>query len=147
MAKDYLKGDDFKLYLNTGTDAVPVWTLLKCQKDLAFDPAKADIVIEEAGISDGHLQGYGDPAFTFTLFDDKGDTNAQTLITAAEAGTLKELAIANGVIATTGTKYWRLECCVISSPGSFNKGEAASYSIEAKRHANSDNDIVRSTAV
>lgn len=145
MPKNYLKGDDFKLYLNTGTYATPVWTLLKCFKDLAYDPAKADIVVEEHGASDGHLQGYGDPTFSFTLFDDAGDTNAQALVTAAEAGTLKELAVANGAIATSGTKYWRLECCLTSSALSANKGEAASYSIEARRHANSDNDISRTT--
>lgn len=146
MAKDYKKGDDYKLYLNTGTYVTPVWVLLKCFKDLAFDPAKADIVIEEHGASDGHLQGYGDPAISFTLFDDLGDTNAQAIIVAIESGAMKELAVANGVIATPLTKFWRLESCITAGPGSFNKGEAASFSVEARKHANADNDIVRSVA-
>ena len=147
MAKTYLRGDDYKLYLNTGSYGSPTWALIKAMANPGFDPQKKDIVIPENGISDGHLQGYGDPLISATIFEDTGDANVTALVVAAEAGTLKEVALANGPIATAGTKFWRLESCILSSPLSAAKGEPASFAMEFRRHANSDNDIVRSTAV
>ena len=146
MTKNYKKGDDYKFYLNTGTQSVPVWSLLKCVKDLQFDPAKADIVIEENGASDGHLHGYGDPLFSATIFEDAGDANCADIYDAADAGDMIEIALANGPIATTGTKFYRLESCVTGSPLSANKGEAASRAMEFRRHANSDFDLIKSVA-
>lgn len=146
MAKAYKRGDDYKFYLNTGSYGSPTWTQIKAVADLSVDWAPSDIVIPESGIGDGHLQGYGDPAITFTLFEDTGDANVETLIAAMFSGAMKEIAAANGAIATTGTKFYRLEAVLTGVPLSVPKGAPASFAVTAKRHANSDYDLTRNTA-
>lgn len=145
MPKNYKRGDDYLIYLNTGSHASPTWGLIKAAVDPSFDPEKSDIVVPEAGSSDGHLQGYGDPAISFTLNEDAGDANVTAILAASESGAMIELAIANGPIATTGTRYHRLEACVTAAPLSAGRGNPASWAIEARRHANSDNDITKVT--
>jgi hypothetical protein len=146
MAKSYLKGDDYRLYLNTGSYGTPTWTRVKAVNDLAVDFAPSDIVVPEQGISDGHLQGYGDPSITFTLFEDTGDTSVTAIVTAMLAGTMKEIAVSGGDIATTGTKYYRLESCFTGVAHKQSRGEPSQWDVEAKRHANSDNEFTRATA-
>lgn len=145
MAKSYKRGDDYRLYLNTGTQGSPTWTRITAVSDIAVDFAPSDIVVPEQGISDGHLQGYGDPAITFTLFEDTGDSNVGTIITNMYAGTLTEIAVSNGDITTSGTKYYRLESVLIGVPLNAARGEPASWDVEAKRHANSVADFTRTT--
>lgn len=143
MAKDYVRGDDYWIYLNTGTYASKTWVHVKNVADPTFNPEKSDILVPEAGMSDGHLQGYGNPLIGFTMFEDRTNTNAEAILAAAEAGTLKEFAIANGPIATSGTTFRNFEANITSSELSAGRGEPASWSIELRRHANSDNDIVK----
>lgn len=146
MAKDYKRGDDYLVYLNTGTQAAPVWVLIKEAVNVALAENPTIIKVPEAGMNDGSLKGFGDPQFTFTLNKNKGNANVTTIITAAKAGTLKEFAIADGPIATVGTEYARLES-LIDFPKTANRGAAASYAITLYRHANSDFDLTYATAV
>lgn len=146
MAKSFKRGDDYKFYINTGSVGSPTWVLITAVSGIAVDPAPSDIVVPESGFSDGHMQGYGDPAITATLYEDTGDTNIATLLTAMHAGTLQEIAVANGPIATAGTKFYRLEACCTGLPLSADRGEASSYDCEFKRHANATTDLTRNTA-
>ncbi len=146
MAKDYVKGADYKLYLNTGSYGSPTWTLINAVGDIDVSSNPADVEVPERGMDTGHLQGEDDPAITFTLFEDKGDTNVETIIAALYSGASKELAVARGVIGTTGTKYWRMECCLMGVKVAAARGDVASYDVEAKRHANSDYAMSRNTA-
>lgn len=144
MAKNYKRGDDYKLWLNTGVQATPVWVNIKAVSDINLDPAYADIEVPEQGIGTGHLAGEGDPSITFTLFEDAGDANVETLIAAMFARTMKEIAISNAPLMTTsGSKNYRLEALLVGFPLSAARGEAASFDVEAKRHANSDFDLTR----
>ena len=145
MAKDYTKGADYKLYLNTGTYATPVWAEIKASGDVAANPQPDDIEIPERGGPTGHLHGEQNPQFTFTLFEDKGDTNVEALVAAIYAGTMKELAVSRGPIATTGNKYLRMECALFADL-SANRPDPSQYAVTAMRHANSDTGMVRSTA-
>ena len=146
MAKDFKRGDDYRLYLNTGSWASPTYVWLKSAVDLAVDEAPTDIAVEETGMSTGHLQGYGDPSITCTLNENRGDTNVATLLTAMRAGTMKEIALCNGPIATAGTNIYRLEAIATGFPLSASKGSVASWGVDFKRHANSDNDLTHSVA-
>lgn len=147
MPKDYKKGDDYLVYLNTGTQATPVWTLIGEAINPSIDEAPTVIKIDEAGKNTGSLKGYGDPVLAFQLNRNKGNANVIAILTAAKAGTLKEFAIADGPIATTGTEYVRLEALVGAFPLSANRGQGASYAVTLYRHANSDYDLTYVTAV
>lgn len=145
MAKDYKRGADYKLYLNTAGYATPTWVEIKAVGDVGADPNPDDVVVPERGQATGHLLGEFDPSFTFTLFEDAGDANVETLIAAIYSGVLKHLAVSRGPIATVGTKYLHMEC-VLRGPVAGARGDPASYDVTAMRHANSDNGLVRATA-
>lgn len=145
MAKDYKKGDDFLLYLNTGSQATPTWALIRAAVNITFDNQPSDIKIAEAGWSDGHMNGLGDNLFSFTLQHDKGDANVLTMIAAIASGAITELAIADAAIATVGTVYWRIES-VLRAPLSAQRGEAASWDVTAYRHINSVAEVTRNIA-
>ena len=142
MPKNYKRGDDYLLYLNTGTQATPVWALILAAVNIALDPQVADIVVAEAALSDGHMNGLGDPQITFTLQHDKGDANVLTMIAAMASGAITEIAIADGPIATSLTVYYRLES-VLRGGLSASRGEAASWDVTASRHVNSVADLTR----
>lgn len=146
MAKDYIKGASYKLYLNTGSQASPTWALIAAVGDIDVSSNPDDVEVPERGMDMGHLQGEDDPAITFTLFEDAGDSNVETLIAALFSGALKEIAVARGAIATTGVKFWRLEACLMGVKNTAARGDTASYDVEAKRHANSDFAMSRNTA-
>lgn len=144
MAKNYQKGDDYKLYYDTADSwSAPTYVEIKAVGDLAVDPGIADVEVPERGSSTGHLQGDGDPSITFTLFEDAGDANVTALIDAIHDGSMVHLAVCRG----TGTPGWHMECCLVGAPFSASRGEPAGYEVEAKRHANSDNDFTREATI
>lgn len=154
MAKKFRTGDEFGLYLGSGTWASPTWVEIKAVGDLSLDRQPADIEVPVRGQDTGHLQGAGDPQISFTLYDNAtsgsdGDTNVQTLVDAIHSGAMVMLAVArgdtSGALTTSTTKYWKMECVLMGVPLSVNRGESASYDVTAKRHANSDNTLTRVT--
>lgn len=146
MAKDYKRGADYLLYLNTGTQVSPTWAQIKAVGDIDVNSNPDDVTVPERGMDTGHLQGEDDPEITFTLYEDAGDSNVETLIAASYSGVMKEIAVSRGPIATTGNKFWRLEACLMGSPITAGRGDAASLAITARRHANSDYPMSRNTA-
>jgi len=146
MDRDYKKGDIYQLLLNNGTYAVPVWSEVVAADDISVDPQVTDIEVPERGVDLGHMHGKGDGLFSFTLLEDAGNDDVETLINGLLDDTnLIELAIARGDIAVTGVVFWRAECALFGSL-SANQGEVASYDIEAKRHINSDYGFTRNVA-
>lgn len=145
MAKDYKKGADYRLYLNTGTYASPTWAEVKACGDITVANQPDDIEVPERGASTGHLHGEGNPQMTFTLFEDAGDSNVEAIIAALYAGTMKELAVSRGPIATVGNKYLRMES-VLFADLSANRPDPSSYAVTAYKHANSDYGMSRNTA-
>tara|TARA_B100001123_G_C15139083_1_gene958711 strand:+ start:248 stop:694 length:447 start_codon:yes stop_codon:yes gene_type:complete len=146
MAKTYQLGDDYKLYYrSSGTYASPTWSHVAAADSISVDFAPTDIAVNERGIETGHLQGKGDPSFSFSLMEDTGDTNVEALIDATLTdATLVHLAVSRGDIATSGVKYFHMECALFGGV-TADQGGVASYDIEARRHANSDNGFTRAT--
>lgn len=146
MAKDFQKGAKYRLYLRSGGSyASPTWVWIKAAVNVACDPNFDDVVVLESGSDTGHLKGERDPAITFDLNEDKGDTNVETLIAAIyDPDTMVHLAVSRGDIATTGTKWIDLEC-LLRAPLGANRPDPSSYQVTAQRHANSDNNLRRST--
>jgi hypothetical protein len=145
MPKDYKRGADYKLYLNTAAYATPTWVEIKAVGDIGASRNADDIEVPERGGATGHLKGEDNPQFTFTLFEDAGDANVETLIQALNDGAMKHLAVSRGPIATVGNKYLHMEC-KLSADLSANRPDPSSYEVVATRHANSDNQLVRATA-
>jgi|SRR3972149_818842 len=145
MAKDYKKGADYRLYFNTGSYATPTWAEIKACGDVSADPNPDDVTVPERGMDMGHLHGEKDTSFTFTLYEDVGDTNVETMIAAIYSGVMVHLAVSRGDIETALTKYLHMEC-LLRGGVTANRGDAASYDVTANRHANSDNGLVRATA-
>ncbi len=146
MAKDFVRGADYKLYMNTGTQASPTWVEIKACGDIDLASNPADIDVPERGMDTGHLGGENDPSISFTLYEDKGDTNVETLIAASLSKVMREVAVSRGPIATTGTKIWRLEGLLVGTKLTAARGNVAEYDVEVKRHANSDFNLTRTTA-
>jgi hypothetical protein len=144
MAKDYKKGHDYRLNYNGGAYASPTWVTIKACGDIACDLNPDDVVVPERGANTGHLNGEPDPSFTFSLYEDAGDANVEALIAAIYSGAMIHLAVSNGPIATSGTKYLHMEC-VLRAPVGANRADPATFDVTAMKHANSDNDLVRDT--
>lgn len=145
MAKDYKRGADYKLYLNTGTYGTPTWVEIVAVGDIDVNSNPDDVEVPERGMDMGHLQGEDDPEITFTLFEDAGNANVETLIAACYSGTMKEIAVSRGVKATTGVIWWRLEACLMGVAATGARGEAGAMDVTARRHANSDYAMTRNT--
>lgn len=144
MAKSYVKGASYKLYLNTGSYGSPTWAEIKAAGDITVDRAPDDVEVPERGMDTGHLQGEANPTISFTLMEDTGDANVETLIAAIYSGAMKEIAVANGPIATVGTKWLRMES-VLMGALSAARSDVSSYEVTAMRHANSDYAMTRNT--
>lgn len=145
MAKDYQKGASYILYYDTAASwGTPTWAEIKAVGDLSAELNPDDVVVPERGGNTGHMHGEGDPAFTFTLFEDAGDANVETLIAALYSGVQVHLAVSRGAIATVGTKWLHLEC-VLRAPLGANRADPSSYDVTANKHANSDNNLTRVT--
>lgn len=145
MAKTYTRGADYRLYLNTGSYGTPTWTEIKAVGDIDVTSNPDDIEVPERGMDMGHLQGEDDPAITFTLYEDSGDANVETLIAACYSGAMKEIAVSRGLIATAGVKYWRLEAVLMGVSVAAARGDASAMEVTAMRHANSDYPLSRNT--
>ena len=146
MAKNYIKGASYNLYLNTGSQGSPTWALIKAVEDIDLATNPDDVNVPERGTDMGHLAGENDPAITFVLFEDSGDSNVETLIAAMVAKTMVEIAVARGAIATPSVKYWRQESLLLGVKLGAKRGDVAGYDVDAKRHANSDYAMTRNTA-
>lgn len=144
MAKNYIKGASWKLYLNTGTRVSPTWVEIKACGNISADNQPDDVSVPERGMGTGHLNGENDPLITFDLFLDTGDTNVETIAAAIYSGVLVEVAICPGPIATAGLKALRLES-LLRAPVGADRADATTYNVSAFRHANSDFDLTRFT--
>ena len=145
MAKAYVLGDDYKLYYNSGTYGSTAWAHVPAADSISVDWAPSDIAVPERGISTGHLHGKGDPTISFTLMEDTGDSSVEAIIAATLTdASVVHLAVSRGDLTDTGVKYYHMECAVFGSL-TADQGGVASYDIEARRHANSDEGFLRGT--
>lgn len=100
-------GDLCGLYYNTATNASPVWVEVTKAKDVSFPiqmgEASADARDSEFKASEVTLIGI-ELNFGYQ-YEPGADTVFDALMTMALGRTAKQFACADGVIATTGTKY------------------------------------------
>lgn len=100
-------GDLCRLYYNSGTDASPTWVEIEKAKDVSFplDIGESDASARdcEFKLSEAALIGI---ELTFGYqYTSGADTVYDALMAMAFGRTAKQFAIADGVIATVGTRY------------------------------------------
>lgn len=101
-------GDQF-LYLDTGTHDTPVWVLINKAKDVSWPIDFTDVAVDARDSKwKLHEAGKQDLELTFNYQVTKGPDAVRTALeTRALARTETRWAIANGPIATSGTRYLR----------------------------------------
>ena len=101
-------GNDLKLYYNTGTDASPTWSEI-CQTgdisvDLSCNDAEVDLRCTNWLLNlPAKLSG----GINLKLAFNPGNTVYDALRGMFFSRTVKQFAVANGAIATTGTEYFK----------------------------------------
>ena len=107
-------GMNAKLYYNTGTYGSPTWTLITNVRDvnLSLDSEEADVTTRANSGWKTSVVTLRTAQITFQAIYDKADTASQALFDAYLTGAIKEFAVADAAIATTGTEYFRAECYV-----------------------------------
>lgn len=112
MAKQV--GLDQYLYRNTATYGSPTWVIVENVRDLTASDtyAEADVSRRNTGAS-AYKQTeptLREMSFEWDMVYDPSDADFTALLGFHQARTLVEFAFSDGVIATTGTKYFRIEC-------------------------------------
>lgn len=110
-----LKGRAAKLYRNTGTWAIPVWTEIDIIKDAKYQlsPQMTDVTVRKHGAWKRQEQTLLDFSAEFDLrvqVDKLADANYVALRDAAVNATPIEFAFTNGPIATAGNEMLRITC-------------------------------------
>lgn len=144
-------GAEAKLYYNAGTYGSPSWTLMENVADvnLADSRTAVEAPVRAQWPYVGHLVGKQNLVLSWGGLKTKSTTDAVTtaMITKYEAGTVTEFAIADGLIATTGTKYRRLTCVITKADEDQPQESPVSCAFEAVPSVNnSGNNPSRATA-
>lgn len=121
---------DLGVYRNTGTYVSPTWTLMRNIKDLSGPDSKTE---GDASIR-GSFIAMKEPtlqevSFEFDMVHDPADLDFLAVEGAYEGNTTIELAMADGPIATPGTRYRRYTLKVFD----WSRGE--NLADVATRHA------------
>lgn len=131
-------GDACVLAYNSATDASPTWVEITKCKDLSFP---IDIGEAEANARDNEFKS-SEPTLigieiTFGYQYEPGtDSVFDALITAALARTAKQFAIADGTIATSGTRYLKAFCKIfkIDNDQPLDGVETKGFTLKPCRH-------------
>jgi hypothetical protein len=107
-------GKDFRLYYNAGNYSNTNWQAINIVGDVRvpFSVGEADISTRETNFK---LTGLGltDVSVEFDMLYDPADAGFLRLYNAATARTItEEFALADGNVATNGTRYLRSACIV-----------------------------------
>jgi hypothetical protein len=122
-------GLDAKLYRNTGTYAVPVWSEVKNVKDLTLNLEKGEADVSTRGNSGwrAQLATLKDGNVEFQLVWDTSDPHFASLLDSFLNNTPVEFAVMDGDIAVAGSQGLRALMMVFN----FSRSEALEEAIMA----------------
>ena len=105
----FVLGLSAKLYINTGSYSSPTWTVINNCTDVTLSLSRATADVTTRGASGFRLQvgTLAEGTTSFEMIYDTADTNYTTLQSAFLNLTPVDMAVAFGVITTTGTQYFR----------------------------------------
>lgn len=146
---DAFVGGEASLYYNSGNYASPTWVEVENCGDLDSPDTRSTVAAPTRGKWPfvGYLLGNRDIGLSWSSLQKKGTADAAltALVTAYDAGTAVEFAIADGAIATAGTKYRRMQMKISKADQSEPIDGVVTISFEAKPDANSAVNPARAT--
>lgn len=139
-------GLECKAYLGSGTFASPTWTELTQAQEVTISRERTEITAPSRGSTfEKVLVGLKKVGVDIKLLRDNTNASQIILDAAYEAGTTIFMAFADGPIATTGTRYVKVEVLVTK----FAEGEplegAATIDMMVKPSAKGTNDPAKIT--
>src|SRR5262245_10521547 len=105
------------LVRNTGTFGTPVWNVVSDAADVTLSLSRGKAEAKRRGVDAVEdiptlLRG----PLSVSMVRDPATDDHDALATAFTAKTVLDLAIADGAIATTGTRYFRADFCIFDFP-------------------------------
>lgn len=128
-------GEECKLYRNTGTDAIPTWVELKNVKDLTNPISFGDAAVgARFSAWDFSRKARGKFEFNFNWQHQKGVDADFDALQAAALSPITEIqfAVADGAIATAGTRYIKAWCQVFSKDANQPLAETMTHDFTVK---------------
>ena len=142
------RGLDLKLYYNTASYATPTWSLITNVEDLTLGLTKAEGNASNRSQVYAMFMGTQKLAeFSWKMVNNPADAATAAIQAAydADPGTLIELAFADGLIATTGTKYRRFESEILDISEDQPLAGVSMISVKAKPTYTANAQGVRTT--
>lgn len=137
---DVVLGGEPRLYRNSGTYGSPTWVhVSNCENlDFADSRTKVRVALRSMYPIAGNLPGLRDIALTWNMANKKGtaDASLTAIQTAHRTGAVIELAVADGDITVTGTKYSRQICHIFKCDDSAPIDGVDMLAIEAAPSVN-----------
>jgi hypothetical protein len=127
-------GMDAKLYRNTGTYASPTWDLIGNVKDLtlSLETGEADVTTRGNGGWRATVATLKDGSLEFEMIWDTEDTDFTAIRTAFIGNTAVEMAVLDGLVATTGSQGLRASFMVTNFTRNEPLEEAITVSVSMK---------------
>jgi len=113
-------GKNCKLYYNSGTYGSPTWVEIKNVKDLTLNLSYEEAEVSTRGGGKQYEPTLLDSQIDFEMVRDTADSVQTALLAAFVAGTVMDLAVAEGSIATNGVKYYRDDYKLFAAPHNEN---------------------------
>lgn len=135
-------GINCKLYRNTGTYGSPTWNEVDGVIDVSLDidADTGDATTRATGGWRQHASTVRDASLEFEMPYDTADADMVAFRDALlTSGTVIELAVADGAIATTGTQYLRGSWCVTSFGFSEDLSDIRKVSVSLKPGISANN--------
>jgi hypothetical protein len=127
-------GMDAKLYRNTGTYGSPTWDLIGNVKDLtlSLETGEADVTTRGNGGWRATVATLKDGSLEFEMIWDTEDTDFTAIRTAFLGNTAVEMAVLDGLVATTGSQGLRASFMVTNFTRNEPLEEAITVSVSMK---------------
>ena len=125
---------DAKLYRNTGTFASPTWNLIPNVKDLtlSLETGEADVTTRGNAGWRATVATLKDASIEFEMVWDSTDDDFTALKNAFLGNTAIEMAVLDGLVATSGSQGLRATCMVTSFTRNEPLEEAITVSVTIK---------------
>ncbi len=134
MSEEFVLGMNCKLYRNTGTYGVPVWTLMGNAKDVSFslEKGEADVTTRANNGWRATVGTLKDASIEFEMVWAPGDAGFTAIQSAFLGDTSIEFLVLDGPVATAGSQGLRALMQVMTFSRNEALEEAVTVSVSLK---------------
>jgi hypothetical protein len=125
-------GHEMKLYMNSGSHETPTWTLIDEVGDVSIPDLAiglAELKRRKSNFTKNLAGTFQSIAVEFQLSHDGAAANFKTLIAAFFARTVKEWAIMDGAITTTGSAGLRIPLLIEQFPWDQPQDDVSGHAV------------------